>query len=151
MHKETITVPAPTSTTTPMRATPVEQWVGAKNAIPKVKASGNGGADPCEKVCSCHHNADHSSNCVSTCSSSIRGNQPPEARRPIGWSKHATERAKANANSYPRVGGGFNFWCGRCQKKETWSTQENPQSTQKHRGDATEERHFYGRGWEGAK
>ena len=37
------------------------------------------------------------------------------------------------------------------EKKETWSTQENPQNAQKYRGDATEKRHFYGRGWEGAQ
>ena len=36
---------------------------------------GYGGADACEKECSCHHNDDHSSDCVGTCTSSRR-NQP---------------------------------------------------------------------------
>ena len=35
MHEETITVPTTTSTTTPMRATPVEQWVGDMASVPR--------------------------------------------------------------------------------------------------------------------
>ena len=35
VHKETITVPTTTSTTTPMRSTPVEQWVGDMASEPR--------------------------------------------------------------------------------------------------------------------
>ena len=129
VHKETVTFPTITAMTTSTTATPTEQWVGDNVSEPrtpsrKSRRLATVGLTPVKKDCSCNHNADHSSNCVGP--SSSRGNQPPEARRPIGWSKNATERAKANANSYSRVGGGFNFWCGRCQKKRNMVDPRKP-------------------------